>query len=310
MPFEPAATSHWTGTLDLRKLPARSAPASLQTEVTIPENTRGIVKAIVKVNGFVVGRQSVDPGVVSTVRAKIGRRLLSTVNRVEIGVERRGDGCAAEYCAVEGARFTAPVRLYLAKAPARPTSFADYMTRFRAGVSLQPERSGDAGLARVAKTAVAPGATESARGPARIVVSSDPPAGTRPALRFDRGPVQLVTRDGQTVLSARDIAKLTVAQVMSVGGKPVLWVRPGTGPEPKRMDLDYGDVAMFDGGGRVIAFSPALDTAVRIEYAADLNAGPLIAPWRIAVVALWLVLTAGFVLVIRRIPPLPARAAQ
>lgn len=310
VPFAPVETSRWNGTLDLRELPARSAPDRLEATIAVPEATQGSVEATIKLNGFVIGQQGVDRGRANAVRVRIERRFLSTVNRVEIGVQRRGDGCVSERCPVVGARLGHSIRLTLTKDSARPQSFADYVTRFRTGVSLEPERPGDIGLARVAKAAVAQDAPEGGAAPARIVVGLTPPDGAKPALRFDRGPVRLATREGQTVLSAGNLAKLTFAQVMSVGGKPVLWVRPGTSPLPKTMDLDYGDVAAFDGARRVIAFSPAFDTAVRIEYAADLAARPIIAPWRIVIIALWLALTAGFVFVIRRIPPLRAKAAQ
>jgi hypothetical protein len=103
-----------------------------------------------------------------------------------------------------------------------------------------------------------------------LVVSNVPPAGARQRVRFDRGRVVVADRAGRTRLDIGGIATGAVAQIVTSGAQPGLWIKPlssdGVLPVSPAVYLDRGDVAFLDKTGVALALSTERDTLLRISY--------------------------------------------
>jgi hypothetical protein len=103
-----------------------------------------------------------------------------------------------------------------------------------------------------------------------LVVSNVPPAGATQRVRFDRGRVVVADRAGRTRLDIGGIATGAVAQIVTSGAQPGLWIKPlssdGVLPISPAVYLDRGDVAFLDKTGVALALSTERDTLLRISY--------------------------------------------
>jgi cellulose synthase operon protein B len=103
-----------------------------------------------------------------------------------------------------------------------------------------------------------------------IAVSNVPPAGAEQHVRFDRGRVAITDRTGHTLLDIGGLATGAVAQIVTSGTFPGLWIRPlssdGSLSASPAINLDRGDVAFLDKTGIALALSTERDTLLRISY--------------------------------------------
>ncbi|MEA2872146.1 MAG: hypothetical protein QOH67_2122 [Hyphomicrobiales bacterium] len=103
-----------------------------------------------------------------------------------------------------------------------------------------------------------------------LVVSNVPPAGATQRVRFDRGRVVVADRAGRTRLDIGGISTGAVAQIVTSGSQPGLWIKPlssdGALPVSPAVYLDRGDVAFLDKTGVALALSTERDTLLRISY--------------------------------------------
>jgi hypothetical protein len=103
-----------------------------------------------------------------------------------------------------------------------------------------------------------------------IAVSNVPPAGATQRVHFDRGRVVVADRAGRTRLDIGGLATGAVAQIVTSGTYPGLWIKPLTGdgslPVSPAVYLDRGDVAFLDKTGVALALSTERDTLLRISY--------------------------------------------
>lgn len=309
---EPASLgqSHWQATLDLRDLPPGERPETVVAVVDARDGRRkGLDPHVtITVNGVVVERRKPSDDSRTELRAHIADRLLSTRNRIEIAVTSEGAECGgALSCPVDGASLHGPLRFTLGPAANDPVDFAQYVTRFRAGVRITAEGARNAAFARSALAAIAPHAPIMADAPTGIVVSETTPAGADPALRLDRGPVEIVDRDGAVLYDQNAIEALTLVQMTEREGQPLLWVRPGRSARPPaNMELDYGAVALFRPDGREIAFAPGREGVLAIAYHEEtLQDARMKRYFRIVMGIAWLAMTGGTIIILRRISPSP-----
>ena len=298
----------WHVALDLRSLPQDTRPARIGVTVDarLSDQVRDMPRVTVAINGIVIARARTKRGVPTRIETAIEDRLVSTRNHVTIAITSLAETCRANACDVASAMLDGPIRLDLAPATAGPVTFAQWVTRFRKGVAVKFVDPRDRALGERAIAALAPRAPRRAAGPAEIVVSTALPKGVTAPLRFDSGAVAIKDRDGRVLYDGGRLAELTLVQMARRGTAPVLWVRPGTQPlAAVPLELDYGSVALFGSRGREIAFSPDQDHAVTITYADDARrAAQTALYWRLAIAASWLAVTAGLVLVLRRMAPL------
>ena len=80
------------------------------------------------------------------------------------------------------------------------------------------------------------------------------PTAATPRVRFDRGRVVVADRAGRTLLDLGGFPTGAVAQIVTAGEHPGLWIKPlatdGALPAPDELQLDRGDVAFLDGSRR------------------------------------------------------------
>lgn len=304
----------WHATLDLRALPGTTRPAAVGVAVDASEAARqgAAPRITLSLNGVVIGRTWARHDGATPLRVTIEDRLLATRNHVTLAVTSMAARCPGTPCVIGKVGMTGAMDLTLAPANAMPASFAEYATRFREGITVRAANPRDRALGELAMAALALKAPRGSKGPAEIVVSRTMPAGIAPGLRFDSGPVEIKDRDGTVLYDGKRLDALTIMQVAMRGDEtPVLWIRPGTEVlAPGPIELDYGTVALFGREGREMAFGPGRDKAVSIAYLADAEREARFSLyWRLAVLAIWLGITAGLVVILRKMPPLQPRPA-
>jgi hypothetical protein len=138
-----------------------------------------------------------------------------------------------------------------------------------------------------------------------VAVADWPPAGANQRVRFDRGRVAVTDRSGRTLLDLGGFVGGAVAQVVTAGEYPGLWVKPlsadGALPAPRELHLDHGDVAFIDKNGVALAMSTERDTIVRISYPDQvswLTVAERFRSW--IIVGFWLCATAALLFVLQR----------
>lgn len=148
-----------------------------------------------------------------------------------------------------------------------------------------------------------------------IVVSAQPPSGTEPHVRFDRGRVAVNDRSGRTLLDLGGFASGAVAQLVSADGHPGIWVKPLAAdnalPAPPLLRLGRGDVAFIDQKGVALAMSTDRDTLIRVAYPDQVSwttVGTRFQSWIVG--ALWLFATITFLYTLQRMRRRRARAAD
>ncbi|MGP9810393.1 hypothetical protein ACTZWT_02655 [Rhodopseudomonas sp. NSM] len=103
-----------------------------------------------------------------------------------------------------------------------------------------------------------------------IAVSNLAPVGAGQRVSFDRGRVAIVDRSGRTRLDVGGFTTGAVAQIVTAGEIPGLWIKPlgadSALPVAPGVDLDRGDVAFLDKTGVALAMSTERDTLLRVSY--------------------------------------------
>jgi hypothetical protein len=311
--------------LDMRRLPADTRPSRLLLDVMVAPDGAG-EKAVVSVfvNERLLGSTVAATGEPTRLDLLLPEGLAGTTTNVRALVQR--DGAQGD-CRFEPQGYPAQIlgssSLLLDHADGAPHDFSDLISRFAKGLDLrlpsaaadQPQLvlglvsevasqlSGD--LVPVTVSYVAAG---NAAAPDRpfIAVTELPPVGSAPRVRFDQGRVAVTDRSGRTLLDVGGFAGGAVAQIVSAGDNPGLWIKPlaadGALPSPPELHLDRGDVAFVDGNGVALAMSTERDTVVRVSYpdrVSWLTVAERFRSWIIA--GLWLLATAALLLTLQRV---------
>ncbi len=124
-------------------------------------------------------------------------------------------------------------------------------------------------------------------------------------MRFDRGRVAVTDHAGRTLLDLGGFVGGAVAQIVTAGDYPGLWIKPlakdQSTPTPADVHLDHGDVAFIDTNGVALAMSTERDTVVRISYPDQVSWLTVAERFRSWIIAgLWLFVTAALLLVLQR----------
>jgi hypothetical protein len=132
-------------------------------------------------------------------------------------------------------------------------------------------------------------------------------------VRFDRGRVAVTDRSGHTLLDLGGFVGGAVAQIVSAGDNPGLWIKPlaadGSTPAPNELHLDHGDVAFIDANGVALAMSTERDTVVRISYPDQVSWLTVAERFRTWIIGgLWLFASAILLFILQRL--LRRRQAQ
>lgn len=317
LPLAALQAEAWRSSLDLRDLPAMTRPAVAVVEVDTSAAAARDLRPLLTfaINGWVIRREEADPSGKTVLRVPLQDRLISTENTIEVAAIL--PNCATTVCAtaLASARPLRPVRFELARPQAEIDDFSQLATTFRAGIAGRAETPREQRLLAMARAALAPRGKLDAAAKAAIYVGPNPPPGATPLLRFDKGPVRLERSDGAVIFSQKEMDAMTAVQVVRGRDRPILWIRPGTGPLPDELYLSDGDIGLFDGAGRAIAWSRLRDNrAIRINYLAGHDpyaADQTMLTWRIGLAIFWILATLGLIWIYRRIAaPARSEAAQ
>lgn len=309
--------------IDTRRLPADTRIARLLLDIMVAPDGAG-EKAVVSVfvNERLIASAVAALDDTTHIDIPLPEGLVETSANVRALVQRRS---AQGDCRFEPQGYPAQIlgSSTAILASAGPVhDFGDLTTRWTGGIEIiAPSAAADrpdrflglmAGIVAELSPELAPlnvrfVDNDTAATPATpfLVVGNMPPNGTDPHVRFDRGRVVVNDRAGRTLLDLGGFTSGAVAQLVSAGGKPGIWVRPlasdGSLPSPPVLRIGRGDVAFIDGTGVALAMSTERDTLLRIDYP-DQTTWTMVAKrfrsWIIG--GLWLLATVAFLFTLQR----------
>jgi hypothetical protein len=314
-----------TVTIDTRRLPAGRRPLRILLDVMVaPDGDAGRAVVSVFVNEHLLGSKLAAIGEATRLDMSLPDGLTGTTLGVRAVVQRRS---AQGDCRFEPQGYPAQIldssAVILGAADESVRDFSDLALHFADGVAVElPASAADAPLAviglssevlnllspptaAVSVSLVAPGTVPAARKPF-LVVSQEPPAGSAPRVRFDRGRVAISDHTGHTLLDLSGFATGAVAQAVSAGNIPGMWIRPlasdGSLPAPSNLRLDRGDVAFVDHTGVALALSTERDTLLKISYPDQVSWLTIAERFRAWIIGcVWLMVTIVFLLGLQRL---------
>ncbi|MGP0090649.1 MAG: cellulose biosynthesis cyclic di-GMP-binding regulatory protein BcsB [Xanthobacteraceae bacterium] len=311
--------------LNTRDLPAGRQPERLLLDLMIApdgDGDRAVISAYV--NEQLLGSKLAAIGDTTHMDLELPSGLVGTSLNVRALVQRRS---ALGDCRFEPqgypARILGSSGLVLAAANARASDFSDLAAHWMDGVEiLLPEATADRPLSVIGSVAEFLNAISPVR--SKISVSLVPanktptpsapflavgdvaPLGVAPRVRFDRGRVAVADLSGRTLLDLGGFAAGAVAQVVTAGELPGIWIKSlasdGSLQTPSDLRLDHGDVAFLDRTGVALAMSTERDTLVKISYPEQvswLTIADRFRPWIIG--GLWLMGTVMFLFGLQRL---------
>jgi hypothetical protein len=311
--------------IDTRRLPGGTRPTRLMLDAMVAPDGAG-EKAVVSVfvNERLLGSTVAATGEATHLDLALPGGLVGNVANVRAVVQRDS---AQGNCRFEPQGYPAQILgsslLVLAHADGAAHDFFDLTSRFTRGLELiLPAATADQptlllGMAAEVVNQLSPdtapvtvefasaGSASAPTGPF-IAVSDRLPAGANPRVRFDRGRVAVTDLSGRTLLDVGGFVNGAVAQIVTAGAEPGLWIKPlapdGSAPAPADLRLDHGDVAFVDGNGVALAMSTERDTVVRISYPDQVSWLTVAGRFRSWIIAgLWLLATAGLLFALQRV---------
>ncbi len=318
--------------ISLRGLPAKTKAARLALDIMVAPDGAG-EKAVVSVfvSDRLLGSTVAAIGEPTRLDLALPNGLVGTDLNVRTVVQRRS---AQGDCRFEPQGYPAQIlgssAVVLVDADSEPHDFSDLGAFWSNGIEVwmpSPSLERPAPLLGLISDALAALSTETAPVTVRfigqneapsptapfIAVSSRPPAGAKPRVRFDQGRVAVADRSGRILLDLGGFTTGAVMQIVSANDHPGLWLKPlaadGALPAPAELRLDRGDVAFVDQAGIALAMSTERDTLVRVAYPDQvswLTVAERFHAWLIG--ALWLLVTAAFLFGLQRM--LRRRAAN
>jgi hypothetical protein len=314
-----------TFTVDTRRLPAGRRPMRILLDVMVaPDGDADRAVVSVFVNEHLLGSKLAAIGEATRLDLPLPDGLAGTTLSVRAVVQRRS---AQGDCRFEPQGYPAQIldssAIVLGTADGQVRDFSDLALRWADGVAVElPASAADAPIpvlglssevlnllspptAAVWVSLTAPGAAAAPTRPF-LVVSADPPPGSAPRVRFDRGRVAVSDHAGHTLLDLSGFTTGAVAQAVSAGNVSGMWVHPlasdGSLPAPLNLRLDRGDVAFLDRTGVALAMSTERDTLLKISYPDQVSWLTIAERFRAWIIGgVWLMVTIGFLLGLQRL---------
>jgi hypothetical protein len=301
-----AARAAWSLGFTAHELPPGTRPEALEVALHAPPGSRAT--ASVALNGVVLGASLLPPDGRARLLLPIPPRLPAFENRIDVTLHRQeGPGGPAQLL---------PESLLRLGPAGPPAEFLDLPPRFAAGLQVVLEAPGGQLPLEALEPALwllrrmAPPGTPlrvTAQDPAQparpagpfLAITRLPPAGSAPWLRLEDGSVVVAeTARGRPPLQPDAVERGYLAQLVSAGGQPGLWLRPPSLPvllPAAPPALDRGDIALLDGRGVALALMlappPPIPPPAVLAPAAPAAEAPrsLVQAWRPFVAGLlWL----------------------
>jgi hypothetical protein len=314
-----------TAAIDTRRFPAGTRAARILLDLMVAPDGAG-EKAVVSayVNERLLGSVVAASGEPTHLDLALPDGLVGTSANVRAVVQRRS---AQGDCRFEPQGYPAQIlgssSVVLSPTDSHADDFSDLAPRWAGGVEvLLPATVADQptltlGLMADALSALTPenapitvrlsgsGVAPRASAPF-LAVSDTPPEGATPNVRFDRGRVAVADRSGRTLLDLGGFVSGAVAQIVTVGEQPGLWIKPlahdGALPTPEAIKLERGNVAFLDNNGVALALSTERDTLIQISYPDEVSWLTVAERFRSWIVAgLWLIATGILLFVLQRV---------
>ena len=306
----------WTIPLPAARVPHGRTLSGLVADLAVADDG-GDTPAIVTIalNGLLLASRPATPGERNRLSVSIPDRLATTDNRIDVSVLRqeRGGDCDSPPVRQE-ARLLTSSHAVLDKA-GEPADFHDLPAAFAGGVTLVlPARPGNATIAAVAGLL---GGMLSASTPLSVQfggalpdgpviwLGDNLPPGIEPPLR-PSAKTRIRGVDGTPMVDAATLARASVVQLVPQGARPVLWIRPGhdfaqLAGMSAAARLGYGNIALFDGSGRLFAMHSGREKLVDIENEGDFDLADWMRQHRIwLVLVAWLLVSALFAWLLRQ----------
>ena len=314
-----------TLTIDTRRLPAGRRPLRVLLDVMVaPDGDAGRAVVSVFINEHLLGSKLAAIGEATHLDLPLPDGLVGTTLGVRAVVQRRS---AQGDCRFEPQGYPAQIldssAVVLGPADGPVRDFSDLALRWADGVAVAlPASAADAPVpvigqvsevlnllsppsAAVSVSLVAPGPAPAPKS-AFLLVSDELPPGSTPRVRFDRGRVAVSDHAGHTLLDLSGFTTGAVAQAVSAGDVPGMWIRPlssnGSLPAPVNLRLDRGDVAFVDHTGVALAMSTERDTLIKISYPDQVSWLTIAERFRAWIIGcVWLMVTIVFLLGLQRL---------
>jgi hypothetical protein len=314
-----------TFTIDTRRLPAGRRPVRILLDVMVaPDGDADRAVVSVFVNEHLLGSKLAAIGEPTHLDLPLPDGLAGTTLGVRAVVQRRS---AQGDCRFEPQGYPAQIldssAVVLGAADGQVRDFSDLALRWADGVAVElPASAADAPIpviglvsevlnllsppaAGVSVSLSAPGGPSAPTSPF-LVVSENPPRGSAPRVRFDRGRVAVSDHAGHTLLDLSGFTTGAVAQAVSAGNVVGMWIHPlagdGSLPTPSSLRLDRGDVAFLDQSGVALAMSTERDTLLKISYPDQVSWLTIAERFRAWIIGcVWVMVTVGFLLGLQRL---------
>ena len=306
----------WNTAIPLAALPAGSRLEGAVIETIVAEDG-GVTPPIVTVllNGLLLKSTEARFDEPTRMRVDFPEGSVTSVNDLEVSVTRQ---VAGGDCRFEPQGYPAQLlpssRLLLGSSDA-PEDFSDLPSAFNGGFTVVVDSA--AVIPSVAtlisplagdQTNVSVSYGEAPTSSPYVYVSETAPAGTSPKIDFDSGVVELASSGGESLVTSAALSNLTVAQLLNDGSAPVLWIRPGTdfaslaNAGSDAFTLSYGDVAIIGADKINLNFSTTRDRLIDIRYPERFSLAQFLSDYSLWLIGLgWLLLSAGFIYILRRV---------
>lgn len=312
--------------IERRTLPSGTRPSRVVLDVMVAADGTG-EKAVVSafVNERMLASTVAAAGEPTRLDFSLPDGLVGTVANIRAVVQRRS---AQGDCKFEPQGFPAQIlgssSVILSPAGAGAKDFSDLASFWADGVEvLVPASAASRPLTVVGLLADVLNALSKEAAPIVVKYVDDPnippvpgapflgvgdvaPAGATQRVRFDHGRVVITDRADRTRLDVGGLATGAVAQIVTSGAFPGLWIKPltsdGSLPVSPAVYLDRGNVAFIDKTGVALALSTERDTLLRIAYPDQGSWLTFLERFRSWIVgAVWALLTIVLLFVVRRI---------
>jgi Bacterial cellulose synthase subunit len=312
-----------TVAIDTRALPPGSRAERLALDVMVAPDSAG-ERAVVSVfvNERMLGSAVAQTDEPTRFDLPLPDGLVGTIANVRAMIQRRS---AQGDCRFEPQGFPAQIlgssSIILSPADAPPRDFSDLVARWANGLEIlipaaaadQPEKvlgvlaptlsALSSETAAITVKLVAAGAAPAPEAPF-LSIGDLPPADSKPQARFDRGRVMVVDRSDRPILDLGGNTTGAIAQIVTAGAHPGLWIKPlagdGTVPAPADLRLERGDVAFIDKTGVALAMSTTRDTLVKVAYPDQVSWLSVAERFRFWIIGgFWLLVTLAFMLALQ-----------
>jgi len=299
-------------------------PKSMSLHLTAAPGVGGQgTTAVAYLNGIIVGSGEILTGAPSWFEFDIPEGLFVRRNQLQVQVlrQRLGGNCLTTSLGYP-AQILPGSRFNLEKHTRPAMQFLDLSQAMQGGIDLAIDRDGTESsaelLARLAPivASIVP-ASASIRpvdliqplpgGAPFIVVGHKKPRGSNPSIEFENGSIQLNGTENELLFDRSDLDKMTVVQIVAIGDRSGLWIRPGSGAPPnptadRPLLLDQGDIAVLNQTGIALATSTFRPDIVRVTYPNQQSFSKVLNkywPWIIG--GVWIIFTILILQFLRRL---------